>query len=254
MQSHCIHKTICLVAGLCSLWIVLIENNLWTGQKQLWALPAREPSLFMYPHCRTLYPCQVFGGLWKPFPHIPLSLSLLLSKPFPMIMVFHPWWCFEWLALSLAAIWYSTVLHKSFVFLYAESMACRIKLVPLFRGVTTPSYTSTNQFHYEHELISPGVPHQRSNGRREVTGSKSNPISLHPFPCLPFTSKVPPRAALSCRATDNICRTIGMEDHISSSLPPCLSFLLFHLIPLNVLDKHCPTNESEFIRPILLWW
>lgn len=205
--------------------------------------PERVSLPFSCTHIVAL--CIPARGLWKPFPCIPLSLSLsrLLSKPFPMIMVFHPWWCFEWLALSLAVIWYSTVLHKSFVFLYAESVACRIKLLPLFRGVTTPSYTSTDQFHYEHGLISSGVPHQCSNGRREVPGCKSNPISLHPFPCLPFTSKVPPRAALSCRATDNICKAIVMEDHISSSRPPCLSFLLSHFIPLNLLDKYCPTNK-----------
>lgn len=226
-------------ASLCT---VLVENNLRPGQSWPWSLPAPPPPKRSVPfHVPTLSHFaslpEVFGN------HFPLYLFPILfpflSTPFLKIMVFHPWWCYEWLALSLAVIWYATVLHKSFVFPHAESVACRIKLGLLFRGVTNLSHTSTNQFHYDHVPIRPGVPDQCSTGGREVPGNKSNRPSLHPFPCLPFTIKVPLRAALGCWVTDDICGAVMMEDHFSSSLLPCLSFVLslFLLIPLNLLDK-----------------
>ncbi len=149
--------------------------------------------------------------------------------------------CFDWLTGSLAVIWYVTVLHKSFVFPHAESVASRIKPGLLFQGVTPPSHTSTNQFHYDHRLIWPSVPDRHSPGRREMPRSKSNWPSPHPFPCLPSTSKVPLWAVLNCLATDNICAAIVMEDYVTSSLSPFLGLLL-SLLFFSLLSEFTKTN------------
>jgi len=124
------------------------------------------------------------------------------------------------------------VLHKSFVFPHGGSVASRIKPELLFPGVTPPSHTSTKQFHYDHGLIGPSVPDQRSPGKREVWESKSNRSSLHLFPCLPFTSKVLHCAALSCHSTDNNCKASSL---LFSSL--LFSSLLFSSLLFSSLQK-----------------
>lgn len=92
---------------------------------------------FLCPHIFAL--CVPARGLWKPFP---LILSYLFS--FSSFLLLSWWWgvsslvCFEWLIVSLAVIWYVTVLHKSFVSPHAESVASRIKPRILFQGVTNP--------------------------------------------------------------------------------------------------------------------
>ena len=256
MQGHCKHydkkpSLLCcwFLRAFALCWYKTIRGlaRAGRGHSAYWPCAAKALcSFFMSPHIVAL--CVPARGLWKPFP---LILSYLFS--FSSFLLLSWWWgvsslvCFEWLIVSLAVIWYVTVLHKSFVSPHAESVASRIKPRILFQGVTTPpSDTSTNQFHYDHGLIRPSVPDRRSPGSREVPGSKSKRPSLHPFPCLSFTSKVPVWAALSCRVTDNICRAAMMEDHFSSSLPPFLSPLL--ISSLWIYYKQILSNKQNLMH------
>lgn len=120
-------------------FIKALLRGCWYLQALVLVAPNPQPLVFhpfsfphiLYAHQRcleTISPCSLF-------------LILFLSALFPVIMVFRLWWYYEWLALSLAVIWYATVLHKSFVFPHAESVASRIKPVLQFLRSKNPCPT-----------------------------------------------------------------------------------------------------------------
>ncbi len=189
-----------LCASLC---IVQIKNSLRPGQSWLRSLrlsapPQPKSSVPFYVLTSSLFVSlpEVFGH------HFPsVSLSHSLSLPFYSFSdgrVFHPWCVLN----DSPSVWQWFDMSRCYINPLSSRMLKGSKQdkegAPVSRSNTPRPTHSQNQFHYDHGLICPSVPDRRSTIKKEVPGSKSYRQSLHPFPCLRFTSEFPLWAALCC--------------------------------------------------------